>query len=290
MVIPNAMPEYTWSPTHYNNGADFVYSDAVTQPLFELLSLQSGERVVDMGCGTGELTLRLQKLTGEGGLVWGVDANESMVIICATGTFMLYELTLIYLQLEIAKKNGIETLFCCDLQKFVMPDKFREWTGTFDAVFTNSTLHWCKQDPHGPVKAAKSLLKPGGRFVGEFCGHMSALGIRGAFSQVLKRRGIEPADPWYFPLPADYAKAKSEGFEVEHISLNPRIVPLSGSIIGFLRAIFRIAMLKDMSDEEAEDVLQEVSKICEVDHRDERGTWYMMNVTVRFRAIARHTA
>ncbi|EUC54054.1 UbiE/COQ5 family methyltransferase, partial [Rhizoctonia solani AG-3 Rhs1AP] len=187
MVIPNAIPEYTWSPTHYNNGADFVYSDAATQPLFELLSLQSGERVVDMGCGTGELTLRLQELTGEEGLVLGVDANESM--------------------LEIAKKNGIKTLFCCDLQKFVMPDKFREWTGTFDAVFTNSTLHWCKQDPHGPVKAAMSLLKPGGRFVGELCGHMSALGIRGAFSQVLKRRGIEPADPWYFPLPADYAKA-----------------------------------------------------------------------------------
>ncbi|CAE6473579.1 unnamed protein product [Rhizoctonia solani] len=187
MANLSAAPKYVWSPTHYNNGADFVYSDATTQPLFELLSLQSGERVVDMGCGTGELTRRLQELTGEEGLVLGVDASESM--------------------LEKAKINGIKNLFCCDLQRLVIPDGFKEWTGTFDAVFTNSTLHWCKQDPHGPVKAARSLLKPGGRFVGEFCGHMSGLGIRGAFSQVLKRRGIEPADPWYFPLPADYAKA-----------------------------------------------------------------------------------
>ncbi|CAE6455184.1 unnamed protein product [Rhizoctonia solani] len=267
MVELKTTPQPTWSPTLYNNYVDFVYSDDTTRPLFELLSLQSGERVTDMGCGTGELTLRLQELAGEQGLVLGVDASKEM--------------------LEVAEANGVKNLVCCDLQDFAMPNQFKDLSGTFDAVFSNSVLHWCSRDPRGPVRAAKSLLKPGGRFVGEFCGHMTGLGIRGAFSQVLKKRGIHPPNPWFFPQPAEYAEiVESEGFEVEHISLNPRVLPLSGSIIGFLRAIYRMAMLKGMNDDEADQILQEVSEICEVDQKDKNGIWYTMHVTLRFRAIA----
>ncbi|KAG8681752.1 hypothetical protein FRC11_000715, partial [Ceratobasidium sp. 423] len=146
---------------------------------------------------TGKLTLRLQNLVGEEGLVLGVDASEST--------------------LETPEENGVKNLFYCDIHNFVIPDKFKDLPGTFDAVFTNSTLHWRKQDPHGPVRAAKSLLKPGGRFVGEFPGYMTG---------------------------AD-----------------------------FLRALYRIAFLKDMSDEEAEEVLQEISDICEFDQKNGLGVW-----------------
>ncbi|KAJ1303503.1 hypothetical protein OPQ81_011689 [Rhizoctonia solani] len=160
-------------------------------------------------------------------------------------------------------------------------------TGTFDAVFTNSTLQWCKQDPHGPVRAAKALLKPGGRFVGEFPGYMTGIGTRCAFSQVLKRRGITPPDPWFLPQPTEYEKIlESEGFRVEHISLNSRVCRLPGPMTDFLRAIYRIAFLKDMEDQEAEEVLQEVSDMCELEHKDGMGNWSIMHTTVRFRAIA----
>jgi hypothetical protein len=57
-------------------------------------------------------------------------------------------------------------------------------------------------------------------------------------------------------------------------------------MIDFLRAIYRIAFLKDMSDEEAEKALQEVADICELEHRDAMGNWSIMYTTVRFRAIA----
>lgn len=42
--------------------------------------------------------------------------------------------------------------------------------GTFDAVFTNATLHWCKASPGGVLEGVKWLLKPGGRMVFEFGG------------------------------------------------------------------------------------------------------------------------
>ncbi|CAE6426408.1 unnamed protein product [Rhizoctonia solani] len=244
MIESNITSKYTWSPALYNKSAPFVYSDKNTKPLFELLSARPGERIADMGCGTGELTLRLQKLVGEEGLILGVDASESM--------------------LKIAEENGIKNLLCCDIQMLEMPGKFEDLIGTFDAVFTNSTLQWCKQDPHGPVKSAKCLLKPGGRFVGEFPGYMTGIGTRCAFSQVLKKRGINPPDPWFLPQPAEYAKAsilEAEGFEVEYITLDPRVCLLSGPMIDFLRAIYRIAFLKDMGDEEAEQILQEVADI-----------------------------
>ncbi|KAF8695730.1 Methyltransferase domain, partial [Rhizoctonia solani] len=270
MVRLVVTPPLTWSPTLYNNYVDFVYSDVSTGPLFELVSLQPGERVADMGCGTGELTLRLQQLVGEQGLVLGVDYSEEM--------------------LEVAKANGVKNLACCDLQDFVLPDRLKLLSGTFDAVFTNSALHWCSRDPRGPVRAAKSLLKPGGRFVGEFCGYMTGLGIRSAFSHVLKQRGIQLPNPWFLPQPAQYAKIlESEGFVVEHVSLNPRVLPLSGSLIGFLRAVYRIGLLKDMSDEEADQIMHEVSDICQVDQKDSDGVWYNMHVTLRFRAIAPST-
>lgn len=44
-----------------------------------MLSAQPGERILDFGCGSGELTHRLESLVGEKGEIWGVDANAEMV-------------------------------------------------------------------------------------------------------------------------------------------------------------------------------------------------------------------
>ena len=76
------MPSSTidaWSATKYNITASFVYSDAYTAPILDLLNAQSGEKIVDFGCGTGELTKSLMNIVGEGGTVLGMDASENMV-------------------------------------------------------------------------------------------------------------------------------------------------------------------------------------------------------------------
>ena len=70
-----------WSASQYNKTASFVYSAAFTTPVLELLNAQPGERILDIGCGSGEVTLLLQKIVEqkEGGMVVGTDFSESMV-------------------------------------------------------------------------------------------------------------------------------------------------------------------------------------------------------------------
>ena len=78
-------------PAVYTKNASFVYSDAYTAPVLGLLDAKPGERILDFGCGSGELTARLDAFVrGEGhrdsgssdaeqGGVWGVDSNQKMV-------------------------------------------------------------------------------------------------------------------------------------------------------------------------------------------------------------------
>ena len=70
-----------WSASQYNKIAPFVYSTTFTAPVIELLDAQPGERILDVGCGSGEVTLLLQKIVEqkEGGMVVGTDFSESMV-------------------------------------------------------------------------------------------------------------------------------------------------------------------------------------------------------------------
>lgn len=70
-----------WSAARYNQVASFVYSSAFTSPVLELLTPQAGERIVDFGCGSGEITLELKKAVGSDGRVVGVDSSSSMVCI-----------------------------------------------------------------------------------------------------------------------------------------------------------------------------------------------------------------
>ena len=68
-----------WSPSAYNKLASFVYSSAFTNKVLTWLNAQPGERIIDFGCGTGELTLELSKIVGENGYVVGFDYSSNMV-------------------------------------------------------------------------------------------------------------------------------------------------------------------------------------------------------------------
>jgi len=85
-----------WSASLYNKSVPFVYSPAFTAPILELLAAQPGERIIDFGCGSGEVTLELQRYVSRAnsGMVVGIDLSESMVRHCMIRTDGLFNAAL----------------------------------------------------------------------------------------------------------------------------------------------------------------------------------------------------
>ena len=52
---------------------------ALTDRLFQLTYIQSGERIIDIGCGTGATVLRAAAVTGREGAVLGIDLSYPML-------------------------------------------------------------------------------------------------------------------------------------------------------------------------------------------------------------------
>ncbi|KAF8798851.1 S-adenosyl-L-methionine-dependent methyltransferase [Phlegmacium glaucopus] len=266
----NAPDNSGWSASEYNKSASFVYSAAFTAPVLELLNAQPGERILDVGCGSGELTLLLQKIVEQkgGGMVVGTDFSESM--------------------LEKAKSNGVKYTFFADAQDLEMPKDTQEIQGGFDAVFSNAALHWCKRDPPGVLTSIKGVLKPGGRFIAEMGGFMNCIGVRSALYEVVRLKGHNPEDydPWYFPSVEDYAKLlTTAGFEATHLSLSPRITPLATGLYDWLCLFARNSFLSKFTDEEASEIMREVEDKCRRDCQDSHGNWAMMYTRLRISAV-----
>lgn len=63
----------------YATNASFVYSAHYTSAVLSLLDPKPGEKIVDLGCGTGEVTEQIRDAVGENGEVVGIDSSASMV-------------------------------------------------------------------------------------------------------------------------------------------------------------------------------------------------------------------
>ena len=146
-----------WNPDLYRARASFVHRMAAD--LVELLAPMPGERILDLGCGSGELT---SKIAEAGALVVGLDASPAMVEAAAR------------LAPSLAFVTG-------DGQALA-------YASEFDAVFSNAALHWMLRasDVAGGVARA---LRPGGRFVAEFGGRGCIGVVREAVGAALARRG-----------------------------------------------------------------------------------------------------
>ena len=194
------MPPTTadWNARLYDSSHAFVWEFG--RALLAQLAPQPGERILDIGAGTGHLTA---EIAASGAEVVGIDRSATM-----TGQ---------------ARANFPQLRFET-LDVNALP-----FDGEFDAVFSNAVLHWVKP-PEGAVSAIARALKPGGRIVLEFGGHGNIRVIVEAAYHALTRLGVanpERYNPWYYPSIPEYAALlEARRIEVTFAHLFDRPTPL----------------------------------------------------------------
>ena len=188
----------TWDAKLYDDKHSFVWKFGAD--LLDLLLPQAGERVLDLGCGTGHLT---HQIAQRGCDVLGVDDSAEM-IAQAKREFQ-------NLHFEMANATDF---------RFDRP---------FDAVFSNAVLHWVKP-PEKAVACVARALKGGGRFVAEFGGHGNVANIERAMDAAARDLNLPLApSPWYFPGIAEYAALlEKHSMEATFATLFDRPTPLQG--------------------------------------------------------------
>jgi SAM-dependent methyltransferase len=165
-----------WNAEQYEAGYSFVWEYG--RDLVKLLSPQPGERILDVGCGTGQLTTQI---AASGADVTGIDSSPAMV--------------------DQARQNAPGLRF--EVQD-VCALPYRE---EFDAVFSNAVLHWVTRAEEA-AGAMSRALKPGGRLVLEFGGRGNVRELLAASDRALRHLGIadpERYHPWFYPSIAEYA-------------------------------------------------------------------------------------
>ncbi|MEH7414944.1 methyltransferase domain-containing protein [Neobacillus drentensis] len=235
----------TWNANLYDSKHSFV--SLYGESLIELLAPQKGEKILDLGCGTGDLA---KQLSDYGSEITGVDRSEKMI--------------------EKAKKK-YPTIH------FIVQDATNlTFHHEFDAVFSNAALHWIKQ-PKQALTCIYNCLRQGGRFVAEFGGKDNVKAISDELIHQLEAEGItfnSELFPWFFPSIAEYSSLMEQaGFRVTFAQHFDRPTPLDGdSAIKNWIDMFGSSLLTDVPETKKAGIIAKVeSNLKEVLYRD--GRW-----------------
>ena len=183
------MPVDTWDPGQYER-----FKQERTAPFEDLLALVRpvpGGRVVDLGCGTGELTARLHAHSQAADTL-GVDSSTAMLA-----------------QAEAFVTEGLR----------FEPGDLRSFAGDVDVVFANAALQWVPDHPALLAQLTASLRRGGQLAVQvpanhDHPSHTIAAEIGAEF-------GLDPGERFHSVLaPEEYATILDRlGFVEQHVRL-----------------------------------------------------------------------
>ena len=190
----------TWNSDLYQSSHAYVWQFG--RDLLAMLAPKPNERILDVGCGTGQLTAEIAQAGPE---VIGVDQSREMIAAARAN----------YPELHFEVADVATT----------------EYDSEFDAVFSNAALHWVRNQ-QSAIAAIARALQPGGRFVFEMGGRGNIQQVWNAAVRALTEMGVpspEKLSPWFYPSIGEYAPMLEErGLTVTFAVLFDRPTPLEG--------------------------------------------------------------
>ncbi|WP_391559094.1 methyltransferase domain-containing protein [Robertmurraya sp.] len=217
-----------WNANLYDKNHSFV--SKYGNSLIELLAPLKGERILDLGCGTGDLAKRLFE---QGVQVIGVDKSNNMIAQALEK----------YPEIPFFVQDATELLY----------------TSEFDAVFSNATLHWVTQ-PKQALECIYKSLKQGGRFVAEFGGKGNVQTIINEISHQLGRDSHRTDFPWYYPSIGEYSSLmETVGFRVTLAQHYDRPTPLEGpnGLKNWIK-MFALSFFRGLDEEKQEEIIKRI--------------------------------
>ncbi len=223
-----------WNVELYNDKHNYVYEYG--EELVRLLNPKAGEIILDLGCGSGQLTHQISESKAK---AIGIDSSKSMI--------------------ESAKLKYPEINF------YVKEASNFRFDKPFDAIFSNAVLHWVLESEKAVV-SMKNNLKSGGRLVLEFGGKGNVETIIQSVRNVLKSKGYTKESKiknWYFPGVDEYRiLLEKNGFEVEYAKLYERPTELTDTENGIKDwlMMFGNSFFKDLNDNVRNEILEMVQE------------------------------
>ena len=250
-----------WNARLYDDKHNFVFKFG--EDVVQLLNPGQGERILDLGCGTGYLT---HVIAQAGARVIGIDKSQSMI--------------------ERAQAAYP------DLDFRVMPATDFHFDTPFDAVFSNAVLHWVLEK-EAAIDQVYHCLRPGGRFILEMGGKGNNEGILVTTRKVLTRHnyyGNATAQPWYFPSLAEYTTLlEKRGFRIQfaaHFDRPTQLQDTDNGVKDWLR-MFGSAFFKDIPETDIDTILEEIQEMLKPTHYKNH-TWFADYKRLRIEAFKQH--
>jgi trans-aconitate methyltransferase len=253
-----AITENTWNTSLYDKKHDFVFKYG--EYLVQMLTPQEGERILDIGCGTGYLT---NLIAASGAFVTGMDSSIDM-IAKARNEYP-------HLPFRLASVTDFN---------------FNE---PFDALFSNAVLHWVT-DKEKAIACMYNNLKPGGRLVLEMGGKGNVQLIMRALKNALIAFGYPQnaeREIWYYPSLSEYTSLlEKQGFRVTYATHYNRETELKDTQDGIKDWVnmFCGALLEDVDEQAKEKILENVQETLRL-HQFRNQRWYADYKRLRVVAI-----
>lgn len=245
-----------WDADNYTNNFDFVHKYG--KDMLSLLEIRPQMRVLDLGCGNGELTKKISDL---GAKVIGVDSSKELLSIAKSN----------YPSLEFLHQDATQL----------------QLDEPVDAVFSNAVFHWIPEAQQDQLLGhVFATLVDGGQLVFEFGGYGNNQLIHLALEKSFAARKLNYQMPFYFPTIAQYsARLEKAGFKVCEMKLFDRLTALKGEdgLADWIKMFVKIPF-QGISANLANEIIDEaVESLKEALYQNEK--WYADYVRIRGKAI-----